>query len=57
MLEQSNANYYMINISYNIKIKISKNNCTASIISYFCSMLLHRLRCDHNPASELSLIS
>ena len=57
MLEQLNANYYMIYISYNIKIKISKNNCTASTISYFCCMLLHRLRCDHNPAFQLSLIS
>ena len=56
MIEHTKANYYIINISCNVKIKINKNNCTASTISYFCSMLRHRLHCHHNPAFELSLI-
>ena len=36
---------------------MGKNNFTASTICYFCFMLLHPLRCYHNPAFEVSLIS
>ena len=36
---------------------MGKNNFTASTICYFCFMLLHPLRCYHNPAFQLSLIS